>query len=151
VQIHLDGSTAIGTTRERAYSLLTDPSFLAKTIPDAEGVEVVDSATLEARIKVRVAVVSSTLRMRMTVAEKQPPFSAKLLAEGAGSGSTLKMTSVFRLEGDSPVTMTWSAEADVGGVMAGLGSTLLKSFAAKKVEEIFGGVTTAIERTVSKG
>jgi len=146
MQIHLEGSTKIATTRDRAFYLLTNPSFLAGTIPDAEEVTVLDSATLEARIKVRVAVVSSTIRMRMTIGEKQPPTRAKLIAEGTGSGSSLKISSLFMLEGDSPVTMTWATDADLSGVMAGLGSTLLKSFASKKVGEIFGGITAAIER-----
>jgi len=41
---------------------------------------------------------------------------------------------VFDLSGDSPVTMKWSADAEITGVMAGLGSTLLKGFATKKVK-----------------
>ena len=148
MQIHLEGSTSINATREKAYALLTEPSFLAKTIPDAEGVRVIDGSTLEASLKVRVAVVSSTLKVRMTVADKEPPARARLLAEGSGSGSSLKISSVFTLAGDSPVTMSWSADAEIGGVMAGLGSTLLRGFAARKVDEIFGGITAAVEKAV---
>jgi len=128
---------------------LTDPNFLARTLPDSEEVRVVDGSTLEARTRVRVAVVSSTLKVRMTVSGSEPPNRATLLVEGSGSGSTLKITSTFVLTGDSPTRMEWTAAADVGGIMAGLGSTLLKSFASKKVDEIFAGITKAIEKAAS--
>ena len=150
MQIHLDGSSPMNAPKERVFSLLTDPGFLAKTLPDAEDVRVLDGASLEAKLKMRVAVVSGTLRMKMTVAEKQPPERATLLAEGSGSGSTVRISSVFTLLGDMPTTMNWSADAEIGGVMAGLGSTLLKGYASKKVGEIFDGITKAVEEASAR-
>ncbi len=145
MQIHLDGSNKLNAPRESVYSKLTDPSFLAKTIPDAEDVHVLDSNSLEAKLKLRIAVVSSTLKMKMTVADREPTTKASLLAEGTGSGSNIKIASTFTLEGDTSTTMKWSADAEITGVMAGLGSSLLKGFATKRVAEIFEGITKAIE------
>jgi uncharacterized protein len=145
LQLHLDGSNSIQAPIDRVFALLTNPEFLAKTLPDAEDVRVIDSSTLEAKLKLRVAVVSSTLKMKMTVSGLKPPSEATLVAEGAGSGSKLSITSVFRLEGDRPTKMAWSADAEITGVMAGLGSALLKGFATRKVAEIFGGITSAVE------
>lgn len=147
--MHLDGTNVINAPRARVFSMLTDPNFLATTLPDAEEVRVLDGDSLEARLKLRVAVVSSTLKMKMTVGGREPPARATLSAEGTGSGSTLRVTSVFTLEGDLPTRMSWSADADIAGVMAGLGSTLLRGFAAKKVADIFEGITRAVE-TASK-
>jgi uncharacterized protein len=148
--LHLDGASKVNSTRERAFSFLTDPAFLARTLPDAEDVRVVDGDSLEAKLKLRIAVVSSTLKMKMTVGERTPPSSATMTAEGAGSGSSIKITSLFRLEGDAPTTISWSADAEITGVMAGLGSTLLRGFAAKKVAEIFQSVTLALESAQGK-
>ncbi|HUI23482.1 MAG TPA: carbon monoxide dehydrogenase subunit G [Nitrososphaerales archaeon] len=151
MQLHLEGSNTIDAGRERVYSLLTDPNFIAKTLPDAEDVRVLDGSNLEATIKLRVAVVSAKIVMRMTVDRTQPPATATLVAEGRGSGSTMKISSVFTLSGDSTTTMAWSADTEIGGVMAGLGSTLLRGFATKKVAEIFEGITKAIEGASSEG
>ncbi|MDG7011187.1 MAG: SRPBCC family protein [Nitrososphaerota archaeon] len=145
MQLHLEGSNAMNAPAARVYSLLTDPSFVAKTLPDAEDVHVLDGSSLEARIKLRIAVVSSALKMKLTIDRTSPPGRATLVAEGSGSGSHMKITSVFELTGDSSTTMRWSADAEITGVMAGMGSTLLKGFATKKVEEIFTGITTAVE------
>jgi carbon monoxide dehydrogenase subunit G len=148
MQLHLEGSNSIKAPREKVFALLTDPNFLAKTLPDAEDVQVLDSSRLQARIKLRVAVVSSSLKMKMAITDREPPFKATLVAEGAGSGSNMKITSHFSLEGDLPTTMAWVADAEITGVMAGLGSTLVKGFATKKVAEIFQGITKAVEANV---
>jgi uncharacterized protein len=139
----------MNSKRETVFELLTDPNFLAKTLPDAEDVRVIDGSSLEARLKLRVAVVSSKLNVKMTVTDKESPSKATLLAEGSGSGSSMKITSVFNLEGDNPTSMNWVADAEIGGVMAGLGSTVLRGFATKKVAEIFAGITQAIEKSTA--
>ena len=147
MKLHLQGSNTLNSSREKVYSLLTDPNFISKTLPDAEDVRVLDGSSLEAKMKLRVAVVSTTLRMKMSVVRTAPPLEATLVAEGTGSGSSLKITSVFDLSEDSPTMMAWSADAEIGGVMAGIGSTLLKGFATKKVAEIFSGIIKAVEAT----
>ena len=149
MQLHLDGSNEIKAHREKVFGLLTDSRFLASTIPDAEDVRVIDDDSLEAKVKLRVAIVSSTMRMKMSITGREPPSRASLIAEGTGSGSNLKVSSVFTLEGDMPTTMSWSADAEITGVMAGIGSTLLKGFATKKVAEIFDGITKAVEAATS--
>jgi carbon monoxide dehydrogenase subunit G len=135
--------------REKVYALLTDPKFLAKTLPDAEEVRVLDDSNLEARVKLRIAVVTSSMKLKLRVSRVDPPSRAALLAEGSGSGSNLKITSTFDLSGDMPTTMAWSADAEITGVMAGIGSTLLKGFATKKVGEIFSGITKSVEEATA--
>lgn len=149
MDIRLSGSNTINATRQTVYERLTSADFLAKSLPESEDVRVVDPSTVEGRVKVRVAVVSSTLKVRMTVSDKVPPQKATLKVDGSGSGSALKITSDFVLTGDSPTKMEWTADAEITGVMAGLGSTLLKGFASKKVDEIFSGITKAIERSTA--
>ncbi|MDG7014199.1 MAG: hypothetical protein JRN11_02200 [Nitrososphaerota archaeon] len=145
MQLHLDGSNVIRSPQNKVYALLTDAYFIAKTLPDADDVHVLDAQSLEARIKLRVAVVSSAMKVKMTISKTAPISKATLVAEGTGSGSSMRITSVFELSGDAPTSMRWSADAEITGVMAGLGSSLLKGFATKKVAEIFEGITKAVE------
>lgn len=145
MQLHLDGSTSIDAEREIVFKKLTDVKFIAGTLPDAEDVNIIDATTLEARLKVRVAVVTSTLKLRMSIADAEPTTRAKLVAEASGSGSHLTISSTFELTGSRPTTLSWSANAEISGVMAGLGSSILKGFATKKVGEIFEGITKALE------
>lgn len=145
MELHLEGSNTIAAPRGAVFDRLTDTRFLSEAISGSEDVRVIDESTLEAKVKVRVAVVSSALKVRISMSDKVPPERATLRVDGSGSGSTLKITSNFTLLGDSPTRLEWKADAEIGGVMAGLGSTLLRSFATKKVDEIFSGIIGAIE------
>lgn len=145
MQLQLDGSTLINADRETVFKHLTDANFIARSLPDAQDVNVIDARTLEAKLKVRVAVVTSTLKLHMSVAETLPPSRAKLVADASGSGSHLAISSTFELAGSRPTTLSWSADAEITGVMAGLGSPILKGFAMKKVGEIFEGIIRAVE------
>ena len=145
MQLHLDGSTSIDAEKETVFNKLTDVKFIAGTLPDAEDVNIVDATTLEAKLKVRVAVVTSMLKLRMSIVDTEPTFRARLVADASGSGSHLTIRSTFELAGSRPTALSWSADAEITGVMAGLGSSILKGFAAKKVGEIFAGITKALE------
>jgi uncharacterized protein len=147
MQLHLNGSSVINARRERVYQLLTDPKFIATTLPDAVEVAVLDTESLEAKMKVKIALISSNIKIRLRVTERVPPSRARLLAEGSGSGSSLKINSTFILEGDGTTTtrLSWVADAEITGLMAGLGSIVLRGFAEKKVGEIFAGITKGIE------
>lgn len=146
MQLHLEGAEALALPRERVYQLLTDSSFIAKSLPDAQETKVIDDSSLEARMKIGISFLTTNMNVKMKIVDKQPPGHARLLAEGVGSGSNMKITSDFDLEGDTSTKMKWVAEAEITGVMAGIGSSILKGFAEKKVKEIFDGIKKAMER-----
>ena len=149
MQLHLEGSNSLNAAREKVYALLTDPDFIAKNLPDSEDVRVLDDHTVEGKMKLRVAVVSTSLKVRMSIERTSPPDKAALVVEGTGSGSTLRINSVFELSGDVTSEMKWAADAEISGVMAGMGTSILRGFASKKVAEIFADITKAIEKTAS--
>ncbi|HXW36384.1 MAG TPA: SRPBCC domain-containing protein [Nitrososphaerales archaeon] len=145
MQLHLEGTREIGTSRERVYSLLTDTSFIAKNLKDAEDVHVLDASSIQAKLKVRVSVVSTSLKVKIVIAKTEPPSKAAMTVEGSGSSGSLRISSTFQLSGDKTTTMSWAADAEISGVMAGIGTTILRGFATKKVDEIFHDITGAIE------
>ncbi len=146
VQLHLAGSEELRLPRERVYQLLTDPNFIARSMPDSQDVKVTGEDAVEAKMKVGISFVTITMQVKMKIADKVTPSHARLLVEGSGSGSNMKIISDFDLEGENPATMKWAADADITGVMAGIGSTILKGFAEKKVAEIFKGIKDAMEK-----
>ncbi len=146
MQIHLAGSEELRLKRERVFQLLTDPNFIAKSIPDSQDVKVTGDDTVDAKMKVGISFVTMRMQVKMKIVDKVAPSHARLLVEGSGSGSSMKITSDFDLEGENPATMKWAADADISGVMAGIGSTILKGFAEKKVAEIFQGIKNAMEK-----
>jgi carbon monoxide dehydrogenase subunit G len=149
LDLHLEGSTPINADQATVYRLLTDTKFLSTTLPDSEEVKVVDDTSLEAKIRVRVAVVSTRLAVKMSIVESRPPTMAKLEAQASGIGSNMMIKSTFELSGSRPTNLRWTADAELTGVVAGLGSSVLRGFAARKVDQIFSGITKAIEANAS--
>ncbi len=145
MQLHLEGSEELGISRERVYQLLTNPDFIARSLPDAQEIKVQSDGTVEARIKVGVSFVTANMQVRLKITDKVVNQHARLMAEGSGSGSTMKITSDFDLDGDKPTRMKWKADADISGLMAGMGSSILKGFSDRKVREIFDGIKRAME------
>jgi carbon monoxide dehydrogenase subunit G len=145
MQLHLEGAEDLKLPRERVFQLLTDSKFIAKSLPDAQETKVIDDSNLEAKMKIGISFLTTNMNTKMKIADKVPPQHAKLLVEGSGSGSNIKITSDFNLEGDNPTKMRWVADADITGVMAGIGSSIIKGFAEKKVKEIFTGIKKAME------
>ncbi len=146
MRLHLEGQEDLTLPRERAFQLLTDSAFIAKSLPDAQETKVIDESSLDARMKIGISFLTTNMNVHMKIADKVPSQHARLLVDGTGSGSSMKITSDFDLEGDSPTKMKWVADAEITGVMAGIGSSILKGFAEKKVKEIFDGIKKAMEQ-----
>jgi len=149
MRLHLEGAEDLALPRERVFQLLTDSSFIAKSLPDAQETKVIDDSHLEARMKIGISFLTTNMNVKMALVDKVPPQHARLLVEGTGSGSNMKITSDFDLEGENPTKMKWAADADITGVMAGIGSSILKGFSEKKVKEIFEGIKQAMEKASS--
>jgi carbon monoxide dehydrogenase subunit G len=144
VQLHLEGSEELNLPRERVFQLLTDSSFLAKSLPDAQDAKVIDESNIEAKLKIGMAFLTTHMAVKLKIADRVPPGHARLYVEGSGSGSNMKITSDFDLEGENATKLKWAADAEITGVMAGMGSSVLKGFAEKKVKEVFAGIKNAI-------
>jgi len=72
-------------------------------------------------LKVRIALVSASMKVRIRIGEREKPSFGTLYVEGSGSGSNVKITSRFELSNGQTTLMKWKATVDVTGVMAGLG------------------------------
>jgi len=147
MQLHLEGTEILNLAKERTFQLLTDASFLAKSLPDAEDARVMEDNSVEAKMKIGISFLTTTMATKMRITDVQPVHHARLLVEGAGSGSSIKITSDFELEGETPTRMRWAADAEISGVMAGIGSSIIRGFAEKKVKEIFQDIKKSMERT----
>ena len=123
---------------------MTDSSFIAKSLPDAQDAKVIDESNIEAKLKIRMTFLTTHMAVKLKIANVVPPGHARLYVEGSGSGSNMKITSDFDLEGDAATKMKWAADAEITGVMAGIGSSIIKGFAEKKVKEVFAGIKNAM-------
>lgn len=151
MQLRLEGSEDIDLPRERVFQLLSDSKFIASALPDAQETKVVDDSNVEARMKIRISFLTTNMVVRLRLADRVPPRHARMYVEGVGSGSRIRITGDVDLEGGAATKLRWAADAEFTGVLAGIGSSVLKGFADKKVKEIFGGIRDAMARAADDG
>jgi len=146
MKFHLDGVVSIRVSLQRTFESLSDPQFMISTIPDLQSYKIIDREHFEAKIKVGISVVRGTVDMKFQLADKTGGNHARLIGDGSGAGSRLHIESILDLSPDNDGTkMSWSADADLGGLMAGIGSQILKSQSEKQVSQIFANVKAKLE------
>ena len=146
MDIHLEGATRLNASREAVLTHLTDPRLLADVIPGKKEVRIVDESRVEAMVAVVIPEAKGGYRVEFAVADTALAGKARVVGMGEGAGSSLRVTSRFDLLGDSPTWMHWTADAEVDGTMGSINQSRLKRLADAEVEEIFDGLTRAVEK-----
>jgi carbon monoxide dehydrogenase subunit G len=146
LKFHLDGILQINASPEKTFASLSDPNFMVATIPDLQSYRVIDQEHFEAKIKVGISVVRGTVEMKFEIKEKTGGNHAVLIGDGFGAGSRMHIESVLDLSAEGGGTkMVWSANADISGLMAGIGSQILKGQSEKQVSQIFSNIKSTLE------
>lgn len=145
MKLNFSGEEKINSDPLTSTRLLTDINVIAKTIPDAEEVKIISSNQLEAKVKVRIAMISASLLIRMMIM-KDAEDSISLQTTAKGAGSSIEIKSSFKIvPSDSNTIVNWSADAEISGLIAGLGSQTLKLFADKYIKQIIQNIHSVIE------
>jgi uncharacterized protein len=146
LKFHLDGKFEIKSPLDRVYSSLTDPEFMASCIPDLQSHTTLDQEHFNAKVKVGIGLVRGSVDMKFVIEDKKPTSHARLIGEGSGAGSKMHIVSSFDLapEGQS-TNLTWNADADLSGLMAGIGGSILKGQSEKQVNQIFANIRSKLE------
>ena len=146
MKFHLDGTVSIRATPEKTFTSLSDPGFMVSTIPDLQSYKILDPEHFEAKIKVGISVVRGTVDMKFELKDKMGGNHARLIGDGSGAGSRMHIESTLDLVPENGGTkMTWSADADLGGLIAGIGSQIVKGQSEKQVAQIFSNIKAKLE------
>lgn len=146
--MNIVGSYSLAVPRQRVWDALQDPAVLARTLPGCEALEVTGPDAYAATVTAGVASVKGTYRGRVQLIDKQEPAAYRLTAEGSGAPGTIQADAVVRLEADDDrTTISYDAEAVVGGMIGGVGQRMLAGVAKKTAGEFFA----AVERELVHG
>jgi uncharacterized protein len=137
--MEITGTQIIAAPRADVWSALNDPAVLRKCLPGCESVE--RSAADEFKVIVVSAI--GPLRARfngmLRLTEVQAPSSCVMVFEGQGGavGFGKGSSSVTLQEKDGRTELSYSAQAQVGGKLAQVGSRLIDSVARKMSDDFF--------------
>lgn len=145
----LSGEYRILADRETVWRALNDPEVLKQCIPGCEELEKVSDTEFTAKVTSKVGPVRAKFTGKVTLSELDPPKSYKISGEGQGGAAGFaRGGATVSLAEDGDVTvLTYTADAQVGGKLAQIGSRLIAGTARKLADEFF----TTFAETVAPG
>jgi carbon monoxide dehydrogenase subunit G len=139
--VNLDGSAVLHAEPERVWSVITDPAVLARTIPGCESLEQVGDDEYKMNVTVGVGAIRGTYAGEVKLSDQQRPSSYVMHASGAGGPGNVRATVTIGLEPHSDGTaLTYSADAVVGGPVAGVGQRMISGVAKRMAGQFFKAI-----------
>lgn len=139
--MNLDGTAALHADRETVFAALTDPEMLARTIPGCESLELAEDGSYRMAVSAGVGAIRGRYEGRVTLTDLVRPEGYVLKARGAGGPGTVDATCRVTLAEDGAGTaLTYSAEAVVGGAVAGVGQRMIGAVAKRMAGQFFTAV-----------
>ena len=140
--MNLDGSAVLHADPERVWSVITDPAVLARTIPGCESLEQVGEDEYKMQVTVGVGAIRGTYAGQVKLSDQQRPRSYVMHASGAGAPGNARATVTINLEpADGGTTnLTYSADAVVGGPVAGVGQRMMTGVAKRMAGQFFSAI-----------
>jgi carbon monoxide dehydrogenase subunit G len=137
--LKLAGTVAMPAPPDEVWSLLTDPSRLSRLLPGCERLDPDGPDRYKAAVKFGIAAISGKYAGTLEFAEKKPPRSLVLKMDGKGLPGFVKGEGRIELvaKGASETELTYTGEAQVGGVIASVGQRMLDAAARKIVQQFF--------------
>jgi carbon monoxide dehydrogenase subunit G len=112
--------------------------MIAQCMPGCEGLTAIGPDRYEATMKIGIAAVKGTYKGKVTIKDKQPPAHYVLSGEGSGGPGFLQGDMAIDLEEqDGQTLLKYSADAKVGGLIAGVGQRMLGGVAKMMVDQFF--------------
>src|SRR5438105_14303141 len=124
--------------REKVFALITDPAVLQRCIEGCEKMVRTSEDNYDAHLRIGIAGLKGSYVGKVQLKDKQLPESYTLLIDGKGGPGFVKATARIVLADKGGQTeLHCDAEAQVGGMIASIGSRLVDAIGKKSTESFF--------------
>ena len=143
------GENVLHAPVQQAWDALLDPAVLVRTIPGCERLEATGENAYAMTVTAGVASIKGTYAGSCVLGDLQEPQSLVMTLEGSGAPGTIGATVNVRFAdgGDGTTTVSYDADAVVGGMIGGVGQRMLTSVSRRMAGEFFGNVDAVLAGT----
>jgi carbon monoxide dehydrogenase subunit G len=140
------GENTLHAPVEQAWDALLDPAVLVRTIPGCERLEATGENAYAMTVTAGVAAIKGTYSGSCVLTDLQPHESLVMKLDGAGAPGTIGATVDVRFGpgADGATTISYDADAIVGGMVGGVGQRMLTSVSRRMAGEFFGNVDAVL-------
>ncbi len=144
--MNLDGSAVLPASPEQVWSVITDPAVLARAIPGCESLTQVGEDSYTIVVSAGVGAVRGKYSGEVRLADLSFPKAFVMHASGSGGPGSVRATVQIGLERvEAGTELTWTADAVVGGAVAGVGQRMITGVAKRMAGQFF----TAVEQELT--
>jgi len=137
----LQGTATLHADRERVFAALTDPGVLSRCIPGCESLDLIGEDSYKMTVSAGVGAIRGRYDGQVTLTELVRPDGYVMNARGAGAAGTVDATCRIDLTDDGEQTqLAYSADATVGGPVAGVGQRMISAVAKRMAGQFFAAV-----------
>jgi uncharacterized protein len=155
-EIHLmifEGVFQVSAPRQQVWDFLLDIKRVSECVPGAEDVREESDGQYSLVVKSKVAFLTASVKLRVSILEADPPSILKSVFQGADSrlGSTMKQSNIMELVELGPATTEVRYRSDVSfmGKLGTLGRPLIQAKANQLMKEFSLTVRSRIESSTS--
>ncbi len=139
--MNLSGEYRLPLPRTVVWDGLNDPEILKQCIPGCEELTKTEDNGFAAKVGLKIGPMTARFTGKVTLSDIDPPNGYKIAGEGQGGVAGFgKGSAIVKLaeDGAGGTILTYTADSQVGGKMAQLGSRLIDATAKKLADEFFG-------------
>ena len=142
----VSGTKELAATRDVVWSVINEPSEMAKLMPGVESFELHDEKHWTAKVKVPLGLGGLRLSVDFEKLEEREPEFASLKAKGNGVGAIMNMTTNFHLSGEGEQTsMKWEADVRIAGPVGSMGQRVLQPIVNQQVKNVLNALEKQVE------
>ena len=140
------GSYTFNAPPDRVWDLLMDPNAISSCIPGCDKFEPDGEDRYNVTLTIAMAAITGSYQGTVTLTDKTPHQSYKLVMEGKGRPGFVKGTSVIALRPDGQATaVDVSGAVHTGGPIARLGQRLIGGIAKMTMDRFFACLGAKLE------
>ena len=143
----VSGEYRLSVSRQTVWNALLDPEILQQCIPGCESFDRLAENHYQATVKTAIGPVKATFKSELRILDAIPPESYRLEGEGkAGAvGFGRGAADVTLREEGGETILSYSADFQVGGRLAQIGSRLVVGATRKIADQFFGRLAGVID------
>jgi len=143
MSMDITGEYLVPAPQQRVWEALNDPQVLKASIAGCQALEKVSDTEFNAIVTTKVGPVSATFRGNVNLSELDAPNGYTLTGRGQGGAAGFaKMSSRVKLLPQGEQTLLrYTAQAEIGGKLASVGSRLVQAVAKKNADDFFAAFT----------
>lgn len=151
--MRISGVATMHAPAGQLWTALADPAVLVAAIPGCERLERAGPGAYRFTVAAKVASVEGICTGEVRLTQQQEPSSFALTVSSAGAPGTVSSLVQVRLADTAEGTteVSYDAEAEIAGPIAGVGQRLLSGVAKRMAGEFVSSVNEALAGTTAPG